>query len=592
MLTSATPHLLLAPQTHNSNWTSIFWDEPAGLALIRLRYPWYLSAYQSFKLPVERSDALKPLVLHAFGGVYLDSDIECTRCEGAPPGASGCDNWMGPHMRAQLQDSATAWLSGPQTAPPPTMPPACDAGHTSSTQPGTAHNRPVDAAHPLHRPFDASLAGASLVLESQPTQVNTGQYASAAGHPFLLAHMAFLISQARAGRFNAITTTGPMGLTASFQRVLGVSPQQRYAEFNYSASKLHAQAVAEMAALNISVADLSGPPDGGGQLVVRVYPIGQWLEPCIWSDAACMEKLAQGKPLSTVRRGVVGEHHFSGTWLTGGGHKGRARHLARVATDGIARWFTQQSDFMAMPGCGRSGFCAINASAAVAEANCTGTGGTWLRAGRHAWCKEAAAGGAAMRGAKGCATLAIVADARAEEAKRTIAALLQLPCELTVVAAQPAEQKEADSIAAWLKTARPANGSAPGATPGVQWHTIALAALDDWLADTPEASLELVTRLATRNGALALEAVYIDAGEAAWAALAAEYATAAASLRGAGALLLALPAPPAARRHVLYYAFHHLVQEMGFLGVLHNSVGGGTGWPVAVTLQPLTLTAD
>lgn len=83
-------------QTHNPNWTAVLWDEPTGEALIELRYPWFLSTFKALKGNVPReervmkSDALRPLVLHAFGGIYFDTDVECIRC--ATTGAAAGDD--------------------------------------------------------------------------------------------------------------------------------------------------------------------------------------------------------------------------------------------------------------------------------------------------------------------------------------------------------------------------------------------------------------------------------------------------------------------------------------------------------------------
>lgn len=40
-------------------------------------WPDFLDTFQSYDHAVKRADALRPLVLHTFGGVYLDLDVEC-----------------------------------------------------------------------------------------------------------------------------------------------------------------------------------------------------------------------------------------------------------------------------------------------------------------------------------------------------------------------------------------------------------------------------------------------------------------------------------------------------------------------------------
>lgn len=66
-------------QYHHSSWRHMFWDEERGLALLNDKYPWFVPIYESYDSYVKKSDALRVFVLHAYGGVYLDSDIECLR---------------------------------------------------------------------------------------------------------------------------------------------------------------------------------------------------------------------------------------------------------------------------------------------------------------------------------------------------------------------------------------------------------------------------------------------------------------------------------------------------------------------------------
>ncbi len=45
--------------------------------LLRTHYPRFLPIFQSIKTIVLRGDAIRPLILHAYGGVYMDLDTEC-----------------------------------------------------------------------------------------------------------------------------------------------------------------------------------------------------------------------------------------------------------------------------------------------------------------------------------------------------------------------------------------------------------------------------------------------------------------------------------------------------------------------------------
>lgn len=58
-------------------WKHMFWTQDDAIAYIRQHYPWFEATYASFDHFVLRGDALRYLVLHAMGGVYLDLDIEC-----------------------------------------------------------------------------------------------------------------------------------------------------------------------------------------------------------------------------------------------------------------------------------------------------------------------------------------------------------------------------------------------------------------------------------------------------------------------------------------------------------------------------------
>ncbi|KAK9806720.1 hypothetical protein WJX72_000551 [[Myrmecia] bisecta] len=65
-------------QVHQ-HWEYHFWDLEAAEDLLRERYPWFLRTFQRYPNTVMKGDALRPFILHAYGGMYLDMDVSCYR---------------------------------------------------------------------------------------------------------------------------------------------------------------------------------------------------------------------------------------------------------------------------------------------------------------------------------------------------------------------------------------------------------------------------------------------------------------------------------------------------------------------------------
>ncbi|DBA84560.1 TPA: hypothetical protein ACH3X2_006144 [Trebouxia sp. C0005] len=61
---------------HN-HWQYMFWNNSQAENLIRTAYPWFLATFQSYNNYVQKGDALRPFLMHAIGGLYLDIDVEC-----------------------------------------------------------------------------------------------------------------------------------------------------------------------------------------------------------------------------------------------------------------------------------------------------------------------------------------------------------------------------------------------------------------------------------------------------------------------------------------------------------------------------------
>jgi len=61
----------------HGNWTFHLWTDDSGKDFVREYYPDVLDDYMSYKQTIQRTNILRYLVLHHYGGVYLDMDIKC-----------------------------------------------------------------------------------------------------------------------------------------------------------------------------------------------------------------------------------------------------------------------------------------------------------------------------------------------------------------------------------------------------------------------------------------------------------------------------------------------------------------------------------
>ena len=55
------------------------WTDDDNLRLIEQHYRWFLPTYRAYRHPVERADAARYFIVHRFGGLYLDLDMEGLR---------------------------------------------------------------------------------------------------------------------------------------------------------------------------------------------------------------------------------------------------------------------------------------------------------------------------------------------------------------------------------------------------------------------------------------------------------------------------------------------------------------------------------
>lgn len=68
----------------NPQATHLYWSDDALLALLTDDFPRLLPAFQSARVGVQRSDLARLALLHRFGGLYVDTDVEGLRPFAAP----------------------------------------------------------------------------------------------------------------------------------------------------------------------------------------------------------------------------------------------------------------------------------------------------------------------------------------------------------------------------------------------------------------------------------------------------------------------------------------------------------------------------
>ncbi|KFG81275.1 hypothetical protein MANI_024160 [Metarhizium anisopliae] len=72
-------HRSCREQNPPGNWTHFLWTDEKGRDFIRSFYSWFLPIYDSYPYNVQRFDALRYLLLHHYGGIYLDLDVGCKK---------------------------------------------------------------------------------------------------------------------------------------------------------------------------------------------------------------------------------------------------------------------------------------------------------------------------------------------------------------------------------------------------------------------------------------------------------------------------------------------------------------------------------
>ena len=113
----ATPDSKIDPTCYNSclyhhaHWTVMVWDHASVRQLVQLRYPEYANFFDQLHTNIYRSDVARYLVVLAYGGLYLDTDITCYK---ATDGLLGTTDTVlqGSNEHEGLTNSAFASVSG------------------------------------------------------------------------------------------------------------------------------------------------------------------------------------------------------------------------------------------------------------------------------------------------------------------------------------------------------------------------------------------------------------------------------------------------------------------------------------------------
>jgi len=79
---TASRNSCLALHPESANYTHHFWDDESALKFMRKHYSFFLRDFLDYRHTIQRADALRYFVLHHYGGIFLDMDLECRRSLG------------------------------------------------------------------------------------------------------------------------------------------------------------------------------------------------------------------------------------------------------------------------------------------------------------------------------------------------------------------------------------------------------------------------------------------------------------------------------------------------------------------------------
>ena len=63
-------------RAHHPDWQYRLWTDADNRALVEAHYSWFLPIYDAYRAEISRVDAARYMIMHRFGGVYADLDME------------------------------------------------------------------------------------------------------------------------------------------------------------------------------------------------------------------------------------------------------------------------------------------------------------------------------------------------------------------------------------------------------------------------------------------------------------------------------------------------------------------------------------
>jgi inositol phosphorylceramide mannosyltransferase catalytic subunit len=64
---------------HNPDWQYMFWSDEDCRKLVEKEFPDFLPIFDAYPYAIQRADAIRPILMYVYGGVYADCDIACKK---------------------------------------------------------------------------------------------------------------------------------------------------------------------------------------------------------------------------------------------------------------------------------------------------------------------------------------------------------------------------------------------------------------------------------------------------------------------------------------------------------------------------------
>eukprot|EP00039_Didymoeca_costata_P020503 m.341483 g.341483 ORF g.341483 m.341483 type:complete len:322 (-) comp20145_c0_seq1:34-999(-) len=91
-------------------WEYKLWTDVDNRKLIEDDYPWFLRQYDAYPHPIQRADAVRYFILHKYGGVYVDMDVQPIR--NIEPMLLGIENMIGETPNVGVTNAFMASMKG------------------------------------------------------------------------------------------------------------------------------------------------------------------------------------------------------------------------------------------------------------------------------------------------------------------------------------------------------------------------------------------------------------------------------------------------------------------------------------------------